>query len=179
MIIKLGPTDLAVIREFCEKVQVARRKRDSRNKDTGEHRIIREMLGKTGEYAAWKATGLGSVDFQIYPDGTVFENCSGDLGPHWHVKTANTQYRGTRYDGWLVGKGEKIVDTPTIRDILILCYADDTGEVDVIGWVRATEVKSFYRRPVSPKLNHKTALYYDDIKHLIYNLEDLKDEDCY
>lgn len=173
MIIQLTQTELSKIKTFCNDVHTARSNRDRRNKDEGEHRIVREMVGKIGEYAAWKATGIGQVDFKIYKDREVSKNCDGDLTPYTHVKTCAEEYRGTKYDGWLISLYDRWFDKPQIDDRIILCYAKVDGWVDVAGWVKATEMKPFYRLPQSRKLTHKLAWYAEDINHLIYDLGEL------
>lgn len=173
MLIQLDKAELSQIKKFCEAVTKARTARDRKNNDTGDHRIIREMVGKIGEYAAWKATGIGEVDFNIYKDREVSKNCVGDLDEVTHVKTCAEEYRDTKYDGWLVSLYDKFFDAPKLDDRIILCYATIDGAVDVVGWVKATEMKPFYRLPQNRKLAHKLAIYRSDISHIIYPIESL------
>ena len=96
MKIKLTKKELVRIENFCHRVSKARKDRDSRNKDSGPHRIERELTGKIGEYLAYKYTGLGKVDFSIHKTGEC--TFAGDLTPTTHVKTCNLKYKGSRCD---------------------------------------------------------------------------------
>lgn len=174
MIIQLTPDELAKVKKFCDELSPKRLQRDIVNNDTGGHRIIRELTGKVGEYAAWKATGIGQVDFNIYAASQVKHKCMGDLDDHTHVKTCHSKWRGTKYDGWLVGYLESYIDKPADNDRIILTYGDEAGLVDVVGFIYAKEVKGKYRLPVNRRLEHKVALYAEDMGPFMRPLEELK-----
>lgn len=174
MLVQLTKKQLKEIEKFCVAVQEARKGRDKKNNDEGEHRIKREMVGKIGELAACVATGIGQVDFAIYDSKELLKNCDYDLADGIHVKTCEASAKGTKFDGWLISVWEKWLNDPTSLDAMIFCYADDKGQVDVIGWLYVSEIRQLIRPPVSRKLSHKVAVYAEDIIKYIRNIELLK-----
>lgn len=173
MLVKLTKEEMAKIKDFCTTLSSKRRQRDIVNNDTGNHRIIRELTGKAGEYAAWKVTKIGSVDFEIYAAADVKKKCLGDLDEHTHVKTCHAKYKDTRYDGWLVGILEKWIDNPHEDDKIILAYGDEGGTVEIAGYILAKEVVGMYKLPINRKLEHKVALYRKDIDSYIRDIKEI------
>ena len=172
MKIKLTAKQLVTIENFCHRVSEARESRNRYNNDSGKHRIEREITGKVGEYAAWAVSGIGEVDFSIHETGSV--KFDGDLTPTTHVKTCHSKYRGSNYDGWLIDKGDPVRKNPGDSDFIILVYADNNGNADVIGCVWAYDLLKHWRRPMNSKLRHKDAIYMSEIKHLIEPVEVLQ-----
>lgn len=174
MIVQLTKEQLAEVASFCDKVTAARKKRDIRNNDTGDHRIKREMIGKIGEYGVAIAIGIGSVDFKIYSDGQVNKNCQSDLAPGVHVKTCNLESKGKRADGWLISISERLLTDSGKSDIVIFCYASLAGAIEVVGWLSAAECKQYLRPPVNRNLQHKLAIYASDVDGKLMNISEVK-----
>ena len=171
---KLTQQELSQIKDFAAKVGQARVGRDRANNDQGNHRILREITGKVGEVGARKELGYGAVDFTVYKGTkTLVKNTAFDLAPNIHVKTCNLKYRATKYDGFLVGLSDSIVKAPQKEDKIILVYADESGNYEVVGYVYVSEVAHLYKPPVNTNLLHKIALYTKDIEDYVRPIEEI------
>lgn len=128
-----------------------------------------------GEVMAWKSSGVGSVDLEIYEDGHQMRNFDGDLAPHIHVKTCNLRFKGNPiYDSWTVDRKDPLCMCPTSEDKIILVYADSFdvyAEGEVVGFVNAVDIKDKWKP--TKKIPHKVAIYLEDIKDLILPIENI------
>jgi hypothetical protein len=161
--VKLSDKLVDFITKFCEKVHAARKQRDLCNKDRGKQRIKNEITGKVGEVAAWKVCGGKQPDFEIYENGRP--NFDADLGNHIHVKTCHLRYKGRPLDSWTVDKRDPLCFNPHPKDVIVLVYANEYGDNEVVGYVNATDVKPYWRP--TRNLYHKLAIYRSDIKEFI------------
>jgi hypothetical protein len=138
--------------------------RDFRNGDTGNHRIEREIIGKLGEVAASKYYG-GTVDFSLRESGTF--TFDSDLDENVHVKTCSYDER-YKSNSWTMDRSDPLIIRPDPKDIIVLVYAklneDGTGETEVVGHVYAKDIISHYVDCRSPRMKHKCAFYWEDIK---------------
>jgi hypothetical protein len=160
------------IKERAHQIHQARHRRDERRNDVRSSENC--LLGLLGEVIAWKQSGIGKVDFKIYPDGHEKRNFDGDLMKYVHVKTCRLALHGTVYDSWLIDKKDPLYTHPDPWDIIILCYAEvyeDHGKGTSIGFVLAHEVQHVIKP--SQKIPHKVALYRKDIKDYIKPIKDI------
>lgn len=161
------------IRNRAKKIHEARASRDQRrNDERGPYQCI---VGLMGEVMAWKASGVGSIDLEIYEDGHQERNFDGDLAPYVHVKTCNLRFKGnSAYDSWIVDMKDPLCTNPAPEDKIILVYADSYNDYaigEVAGFVNAVDVKDIWKP--TKKIPHKVAIYIDDIKGMIHPIENI------
>lgn len=161
------------IRKRSNDIHGARASRDARRNDNGSRRLEQALVGKIGEVVAWKLTGIGEVDFDIYEDGNKHVDFEYDLAKYVHVKTCNSRFKDSPFDSWTVDKRDPMCCDPDPWEIVILCYASvhsDYAEGDAIGFVVAKDVVDLWKP--TKKIPHKVAIYKDDIEDLIKPIED-------
>ena len=167
---KFSAGEKLVIRifQYAREVNAKRYNRNFRNNDLGNHRILREAVGKLGEFGACKVYG-GVPDLELRENGTFYFD--HDLNPGVHVKTCSFQERA-RSDSWTFDKKDPIVKSPADHERVILTYADineekSCGEVEVVGYVMAKDLVDKYVPCRSPTMSHKCAILRADIEDLI------------
>lgn len=97
-----------------------RRSQDNMDAFDEDQRLMHTIVGKMGEYAAWKLVGTTAPDMTIYPPGhpTIADapdlttSCQQGL----HVKTASTMEEDT----WLARSSDRIVAAPSPTDVIVL-----------------------------------------------------------
>lgn len=188
--VSMTKMDLAKVDAYCRQIQVKQSRpgsRDHKHRDTGKDqndRYWNNFVGKLGELGAAKATG-GTVDFAVWPTGFQGRDHfdpdvvapSKDIfhGKHLHVKTCHTRWSTIHHGkifpsaraSWTVDARDPILVQPTNRDLLVLMFADEEGQVFSYGWVEATRIQSFWKPCASKFMSHKRALYLHDIKDLV------------
>lgn len=185
--ISITKTELAKVDAFCRQIQIKqshRGSRDLKHHDTGKGRLLNNLVGKLGEVGAAKVVG-GEVDFHIWATGAkgrdhfdpdiINPTTSYFRGKDIHVKTCHSKYGTINKDkiypsarsSWTVDARDPILVQPSNRDILVLMFADEQGNVFSYAWVEAEKVQPFWRPCMSAFMAHKRALYLQDIKDML------------
>lgn len=191
--VSLDSAEYAEILEFCKKIQEKQNKvgsRDFHNNDTGSNRLYNGMVGKVGECAATKLVG-GIIDLNVWDTGTRgIDQFEADIigtddkpllapfdGMNIHVKTCALKHAKMDVDGeivpeqsasWTIDIKDPLMKNPSDKDILVLMFAEEfKGKAFALGWVKAKDVVTWWRRCLSAHMGHKRAIYYPDIKQLI------------
>lgn len=154
--------------QYAKDVNAKRYNRNRRNNDLGDHRVLREAVGKLGEVGACKVYG-GKPDFGLREDGTFYFD--HDLKQGLHVKTCSYKER-TMSDSWTFDRKDPVVRNPADDEKIVLTYADinlesGVGEVEVVGHVMAKDLVGKYVPCRSPTMSHKCAILRADIENLI------------
>lgn len=167
--------------DFCTAIaakQAGRNSRDRMRGDVGSARFTQGVIGKLGEVAVASLTG-GTVDFSVWSTGSRgLDQFEPDIpnptvqpfgGKRIHVKTCNAKY--ARSPSWTVDVSDPIRTTPTAEDVLVLALANESPNVDIVGWLPATDALPHWKECYSPHMAHKRAIYMGDVRPLIRNLE--------
>lgn len=186
--ISINSSELATVTGFCEAIQRKQSKpgsRDEHNNDKGQRRFGNNFIGKIGEYAATKIVG-GVIDMRVWNTGSrgadqfeadIMESEVNPIitpfkGYKLHVKTCNSKHIFKGQPGntasWTADRHDPLVVSPKRDDIIIFMFADNSGICHAVGWVYAQEVQRYWKACVSEHMKHKVAMYFKDMKHLIY-----------
>lgn len=191
--VSLTPAEYQQVYDFCEKIEQKQSKegsRDHHNNDRGPRRLENAIVGKAGEFAATKMTG-GIIDLKVWETGSrgvdqfeadIIDDAANPLdaqfkGLNLHVKTCMLKHAKMDVSGevvpektasWTIDARDPLRNSTDDKDIIILMFAEGSqGKAYALGWVKAKDVSSWWRRCLSPHMSHKRAIYYPDIKPLI------------
>lgn len=151
--------------------------RDIIHRDTGTRRKSQFCLGKIGEVAVARVIG-GWVDFSIWDRGFTFDPDIEMPTHHYftnmniHVKTCNAKYVDKKHltvshnASWTLDKGDPIRRHPTENDIIFLMFANQSRAF-LLGFLYANQILHLWKPCVDSRMNHKMAIYYNDIKKYI------------
>lgn len=140
--------------------------RDKKRGDNDrDFRIQNQMVGMVGETAAYEK--YIEINPEAKMDTEVWNRpkFGGDLDQYTHVKTCHTRAKGGPLDSWTCDKKDPIITGPEEDDAIILVYANEQGEYEIVGFVWAMEVQNLWKP--TAKLPWKVALYRPDIEDKI------------
>lgn len=140
-----------------------------------KNRFNQNLIGKLGELGAAKLIG-GKIDMRIWETGSRgADQFEGDVvgarglyrDYNIHVKTCHLRLRNMA--SWTVDANDPLMKGYE-NDIIILMMADEEGRVKGVGRVMARDVASLWKRCVSNHMQHKRAIYAEDIANYIQRL---------
>jgi hypothetical protein len=160
--------------DLFAKESVIERGRIYSAKGTGEPKKIEQYayLGKMGEYAVFNTLlSSGKYKFISPPDVVIYakehRSHAADLvadGKKIHVKCCNaTEWIAT---SWLFSTEDPLVDNPAEDDIVAFVALRPVGKKFECYFVKATELKGMYKKPV----------YAKTVAHAIYEKDLLNDK---
>lgn len=179
--------DFEKVHSFSEAIKIKQSKMGSRDQirgDVGQHRLANCLIGKFGEVGAANVVG-GSVDFAVWGTGRrgadQFEPDISQpkqqqlVGKHVHVKTCGLKHGMVKTDkfypssssSWTVDVSDPVFRQPSSRDVIVLMFANERGDVYSFGWVAALDVMRLWKPCFSKNMAHKRAIYVGDLMGLV------------
>ncbi len=138
-----------------------------------QQKVIDDIVsGKMGEYCAYMTISKYFPDVVTEPDLEIYKGrrksfgadlSVGDIGVH--VKTQSFGSIKRYGKSWLFQKSDKLVSSPSEKDIIAFVSVGEDGEAVFDFACRAVDLVSVYGTPKVPSYaNTKKALYYIDIE---------------
>ncbi len=190
--IDISNKDKELVQKYCEKLynyQLKEGSRDNIRNDTGTHRLIQGLIGKYGEVGACKIIG-GTINYTVWDkttrigelfDPDIIESKENKIkinnfkNKNLHVKTCGLQHAIKLQKkimpklnaSWTVDIADPVYKNPSLDDIIILMFSSPKAEVYYVGYIYAYEIRDLWKPCQNIVLQHKRAIYYQDIIRFI------------
>lgn len=193
--IDISNKEKELVKNYCEQIyniQLREGSRDNIRNDFGPHRLTQGLIGKYGEVGACKIIG-GEINYFVWDktirtgelfDADIFESEDKKIkiknfkNKILHVKTCGLQnaikiqkrIMPKLNASWTVDIDDPIFKNPSLDDIIILMFSSPYAEVYNAGYIYAYDVKHLWKPCQNIVLQHKRAIYYQDIIKYIKNI---------